>query len=306
MDYLALDIGGTSIKYGIIDDEGNIKESYCTDTDAAKGSHNLINNIFNIIESMIKDKEIKGIGISTAGQVNSITGEIIFATEAFPGWTGVQLKKIVEEKFNILCYVDNDVNCAALGDMWKGSAKDSKDFICLTLGTGIGGAIVLDGNLYRGNNFIAGEFGHMTIYKDGEKCNCGGNGCFERYASTSALILRAKRELNLSEDSNINGKIIFEKVVSGEKDYIKIVDEWAYYVALGLKNIIYIFNPSLIIIGGGVSAQGELLISLIESQLKKIIMPSFLNKLSIKVSKCGNNAGMLGAVCGLKKSKDKL
>lgn len=306
MDYLALDIGGTSIKYGIIDDEGNIKESYCKDTEAAKGSHNLTKNIFSIIENVIKDNEIKGIGISTAGQVNNITGEIIFATEAFPGWTGVKLKKIVEEKFNILCYVDNDVNCAALGDMWKGSAKDSKDFICLTLGTGIGGAIVLDGNLYRGNNFIAGEFGHMTIYKDGEKCTCGGNGCFERYASTSALISRAKRELNLSEDSNINGKVIFEKMENGEKDYIKIVDDWGYDVALGLKNIIYIFNPSLIVIGGGVSAQGEFLISLIESQLKKIIMPSFLNKLSIKTSKCGNNAGMLGAVYGLKKYKNNL
>ncbi|NLP46636.1 MAG: ROK family protein [Epulopiscium sp.] len=298
MDYLALDIGGTKIKYGIIDHIGNIKESYSKDTNAFKGSYYLLNTIEKIINDYIKIKEIKGIGISTAGQVNNNTGEIIFATNAIPGWTGVPLKKIIQDKFQIPCYVDNDVNCVALGEMWVGSAKDKKDFVCLTLGTGIGGAIVINKEVYRGSKGIAGEFGHMTICKGGEKCTCGYNGCFERYASTAALTRRVENKLD--------GKEIFDKAKKGEKEYINILNEWSYDIALGLRNIIYIINPSFIVIGGGVSAQGEVLTRLITKHLDTITMPSFLEGLRIEVSQCGNNAGMLGAVYGIKMYKDNI
>lgn len=300
MKYLGIDIGGTEIKYGIIDDNGNIESSYSKDTEALKGADNLINSIENIIQNIIKIENIKGIGISTAGQVNRKKGEIIFATDTISGWTGVKLKKIIEDKFNIPCYVDNDVNCACLGYMWKDIKEDYKDFIFLTLGTGIGGAIVINGKLYTGSNFIAGEFGHMTICKDGERCTCGSKGCFERYASTSALIRRAKQKLKLPEGFKLSGKYIFEKAKNNEKEYVDVINEWSYDVAIGIKNIVHIFNPSLIIIGGGISAQGDYLIKFIQKHMDKIIMPSFLEEMIIKTSPSGNKAGMLGSIYGLK------
>ncbi|KGM97586.1 ROK family protein [Clostridium botulinum] len=300
MKYLGIDIGGTEIKYGIVDDNGNIERSYSKETAAFKGADNLINNIEDIIQNIIKIEKINGIGISTAGQVNRNNGEIIFATNTIPGWTGVKLKKIIEDRFKIQCYVDNDVNCACLGYMWKSMKEDYKDFIFLTLGTGIGGAIVINGQLYTGSHFIAGEFGHMTICKAGEECTCGSKGCFERYASTSALIRRAKKQLKLPEGFKISGKYIFDKAKNNEKEYINVINEWSYDVAIGIKNIVHMFNPSLIVIGGGVSAQGDYLIKFIQKHMNKIIMPSFLKGLVIKTSPSGNKAGMLGAIYGLK------
>lgn len=299
MKYLALDIGGTKIKYGIVDELGNVENSNSTDTEAYKGADYIIQKIKKIIENLIKEYDnIKGIGISTAGQVNSEEGEIIFATETFPGWTGVKLRRIIEETFNYPCYVNNDVNCAALGEMWVGAAKNQRNFLCLTLGTGIGGAIVINGNLFTGNNYIAGEFGHITLYGNGEKCSCGHRGCYEQYASTLALVRRAEKEINYKE--KLNGKIIFDRANENVEPYKTVVDNWCEDVSLGLKNLIHIFNPPLIVIGGGVCEQGDNLIYKIENKLKTMVMPSFLKDLKISTAKCTNFAGMLGAVYGLK------
>lgn len=305
MRYLALDIGGTKIKYGIVDEIGNVEKWNSTDTEAYKGAEWLIKNIENIILYLIKncDDNISGIGISTAGQVDSKKGEIIFATDTFPGWTGVKLKSIIEDKFKYPCYVNNDVNCAALGEMWVGAAKEEKNFLCITLGTGIGGAIVINGNLFTGNNFVAGEFGHMALYKDGYKCTCGQKGCYEQYASTSALIKRGEKAINYSE--KLNGKIIFNRANNNIEPYKTLVDNWCSDIALGLKSLIHIFNPPLIVIGGGVCAQGQKLISNIENNLKIITMPSFLNNLKISTAQCTNFAGMLGSVYGLKEELNK-
>lgn len=300
MKYLGIDIGGTKIKYGIIDEKGEIEKIYYKDTNANKGADELIATIKDIIKFTIKKDSIQGIGISTAGQVNSYTGEIIFSTETIPGWTGVKLKDILQNEFDIPCYVDNDVNCACLGEMWKGNMGDHKNVLFLTLGTGIGGAIIIDKKLYTGSNFIAGEIGHINLYKDGERCTCGANGCFEKYASTSALIRRAKKTLNLDENENLRGEDIFNKAKDGEETYINIIDQWSYDIALGLKSIIYMFNPSLIIIGGGVSAQGDYLIDFIKGHLKNMTMVSFLNNLQIKTAKYSDSAGILGAVYRLR------
>lgn len=303
MNYIAIDIGGTKIKYGIIDDLGKIYEDNDMDTEAYKGANILIEKVENIITDILNTTRyvITGIAISTAGQVDSKKGEIIFATEAIPGYTGVKLKKIIEEKFKLPCNVENDVNCAALGELWMGVAKGKSDFICLTIGTGIGGAIIMDGKVFTGNNNSAGEFGHINLYPQGIECNCGQKGCFERYASTSALVKSAGETFKIAPNSNnINGKIIFDSINNGESMYEAIVDKWCYDIALGLKSIIHIFNPGLIVIGGGVSAQGEKLISRIEKNLRFMVMPSFIKDLEIKTAECGNMAGMLGAVYSFK------
>ncbi|WP_035289326.1 ROK family protein [Clostridium sp. KNHs214] len=300
MKYLAVDIGGTGIKYGVVEDDGNVIVHYSMDTEACRGADCLIEKVKNIIRFLLKEhgEDIGGIGISTAGQVNRVAGEIVFATEAIPGWTGVKLKEIIEKEFSYGCYVDNDVNCAALGEMWTGSAKNEKNFLCLTLGTGIGGAIVINRDIFTGSSYSAGEFGHMNLYPNGLECNCGHRGCYERYASTSALVKFAQEKAETKE--RLNGKIIFERANNGEKIYKDIVNQWTYNIALGLKNLVHIFNPPLIIIGGGVSAQGNLITDLIKKHLDTMIMPSFSKNLMVKVASCGNKAGMLGSVYGLK------
>lgn len=307
MVYIALDIGGTQIKYGLVNQEGDIIMYYLKDTNAKKGAEYLLSSIESSIEELIDkcnyfEEEIKGIGVSTAGQVNSITGEIIFATDSIPGWTGVKLKSILENKFKYPCIVENDVNCTALGEMKSGIAKGEKNFLAITLGTGIGGAIVIDGKIFTGNNYSAGEVGHTTLYPNGARCTCGKNGCFERYGSTSALMRKAKKllETNTSTKeviSNLNPKIIFDKAKEGEGIYKELLNQWTYDIALGLKNLVHIFNPSLIVIGGGVSAQGDYLINMIKAHLDNMIMPSFAKGLEIKAAQCGNGANIVGAVC---------
>lgn len=310
MNYIAIDIGGTRIKFGIADDSGNIYESSEIDTEAHKGAEELIEKVYRIIDILLKKEfyNIKGIGISTAGQVNSETGEIIFATNAIPGWTGVKLKNIVEEKYHLPCIVENDVNAAALGELWMGAGKGVSNFICLTIGTGIGGAIIINNNIFTGRSYSAGEFGHINLYPDGLECTCGHNGCYEVYASTTALVKRAREALRKSLGRNgincvldsINGKIIFEKANTGDEFFVSIVDNWCRDIALGLKTLIHVFNPELIIIGGGVSAQGNNLIDRIERHIKNMVMPSFSKNLKIDIAKCRNAAGMLGAVYSLK------
>ncbi|MGG7142136.1 ROK family protein [Clostridium nigeriense] len=310
MNYIAIDIGGTKIKFGIADDSGSIYENSEFDTEAYKGAEELIKKVYTIIDILLKKEfyNIKGIGISTAGQVNSETGEIIFATNTIPGWTGVKLKNIIEEKYHLPCIVENDVNAAALGELWMGAGKGVSNFICLTIGTGIGGAIIINNNIFTGRSYSAGEFGHINLYPDGLECTCGHTGCYEVYASTTALVKRAREVLKNSLykneiDSaleNINGKVIFEKVNNGDEFFISIVDNWCRDIALGLKTLIHVFNPELIIIGGGVSAQGNSLIDRIEKYIKNMVMPSFSKNLKVDIAKCGNIAGMLGAVYSLK------
>lgn len=298
MYYIGIDIGGTNIKYGLVTDQGEISNFNEIETEAKLGAKHIINKIYGIINFFIEDNKgfIKGIAISTAGQVDSEKGEIIFATDAIRDWTGVKLRELIESKFNYTCTVENDVNCAALGELWKGVAKDENSFLCLTIGTGIGGAIVINNKIFTGSAYSAGEFGHINLYPKGRKCACGSYGCYEAYASTSALVKSARETLLLDDNYKINGRDIFYNANKGIEIYSKIVDSWCYDIALGLKTLVNIFNPNLIVIGGGVSLQGENLISRIKENLDQMLMLSLKKNLIIKTAKCGNTSGMLGAV----------
>lgn len=299
MKYIALDIGGTAIKYGILDAEGNVEFNSQVETNAALGRDSLLSKIKSVIHELVgrgsKD-DYAGIAISTAGQVNYETGVITYASENIPGWTGTRVKELLEQEFGMPCFVENDVNCAALGEMWKGAARGEKNFLCLTLGTGVGGAIVMDGRVVHGASNSAGEFGHMTIEKDGRKCNCGYKGCYERYASMTALVASAREALH---DDSVNGKDVFDAARAGDETCLGLIDNWTHDVAVGLRNLVHIFNPSMIIIGGQVSLQKDFLTSRIEKHLQEMLMSSYQDVLTIKTAQCGNMAGMLGAAYGL-------
>ena len=208
-------------------------------------------------------------------------GKVIGGNPIIPNWIGTNLVKILEKKYNLPAVLENDVNCVALGEKWIGAGKDLSNFICLTIGTGIGGGIILNNQLFRGENFVAGEFGHILIKK----------GEFEQFASTTALIRLVKERT----EKTLNGKEIFDLEKKEIVEYQEVISEWIENLTDGLSSIVYCFNPANIILGGGVIEQGEPLINRIKDSLFKKIGPQFKEKLNIIQAKLGNNAGMIGA-----------
>ena len=280
MNILAIDIGGTMIKYGLVSSDGEILSTDKIETEAEKGLENILNKIDNIFKRY-KENNPVGIAVSGTGQINGIIGKVIGGNPIIPNWIGTNLVKILEKKYNLPAVLENDVNCVALGEKWIGAGKDLSNFICLTIGTGIGGGIILNNQLFRGENFVAGEFGH-TLIKKGE---------FEQFASTTALIRLVKERTG----KILNGKEIFDLEKKEIVEYQEVISEWIENLTDGLSSIIYCFNPANIILGGGVIGQGEPLINRIKNSLFKKIGPQFKEKLNIIQAKLGNNAGIIGA-----------
>ena len=280
MNILAIDIGGTMIKYGLVSSDGEILSTDKIETEAEKGLENILNKIDNIFKKYKENNPI-GVAVSGTGQINGMIGKVIGGNPIIPNWIGANLVKILEEKYNLPAVLENDVNCVALGEKWIGAGKDLSNFICLTIGTGIGGGIILNNQLFRGENFVAGEFGHILIKK----------GEFEQFASTTALIRLVKERT----EKTLNGKEIFDLEKKEIVEYQEVISEWIENLTDGLSSIIYCFNPANIILGGGVIGQGEPLINRIKNSLFKKIGSQFKEKLNITQAKLGNNAGMIGA-----------
>ncbi len=281
---LIFDIGGTEIKYALCDENFNLTDKKSIPTNAYEGGKRIIGRIIEIIKTY---DNIDRIGISTAGQVNSVEGSIVYATDSIPGYTGTKIKEIVEKETDIPTAVENDVNSAAIGEAVFGAAKGCDSFICLTYGTGIGGAIYLGGKLFTGASFSAGEFGHIITHAGGKNCTCGGNGCYEAYASASALVNSVYEKL----DRKMNGREIFAEFDNSE--IRAIIDEWIDEIVTGLKGLVYIFNPTLIVAGGGIMNESYITDE-VNKRLQKVLMSSFCGVKVVK-AQMGNDANLLGA-----------
>lgn len=284
-----LDIGGTSIKSGCYVD-GVVIDQKEQPTNASRGSA----YVMEMVKEILRGQEFDGIGISTAGQVNFAEGYISYANSNLPGYMGTRIRDILEAEFGVPVVVENDVNAAAIGEAVYGAGKDLGDFICLTYGTGVGGAIIMNGEIYRGSSFSAGEMGAMIIHPEDRRASEDMySGCYEKYASTTGLVKRA-----LQVDASLdNGRKIFAAL--DREDVRAAVDAWIDEITLGLVSLIHIFNPSGIVLGGGVMAQPYVL-----EQTRKKVMESIMETyrhVKIVNASLGNEAGMFGAAYLLQK-----
>lgn len=291
MRIMSLDVGGTAVKSGVYCD-GILEDIREYPTEAQKGGAHVVSMVKTIIKEYEKKHEFTGIGISTAGQVDSVKGRIIYANDNIPGYTGTEIKSIIEDRFGKPAAVINDVNAAALAEARYGAGQGEKDFICLTYGTGVGGAVFINGKLYEGSSFSAGEAGAVVVHpEDRDPQSDIFSGCYERYASVTALVKRAQEY-----DSRLtNGRVIFREL---ERSHVRqIVEEWIREIIYGLTSLIHVMNPSCIILGGGVMEQ-EYVLKKIRDLLDIHLMESY-RKTTVKRALLGNCAGMYGAAAHL-------
>lgn len=284
MKNLVFDIGGTSIKYGICQDN-RLTDTEEVPTLATKGGAHILETVISLIQVHFG---YDAIGISTAGQVNAEDGYIIYANQNIPGYTGIQYKKTLEELFHVPVAVENDVNAAALGEAVYGAGQDYDQFLMLTYGTGVGGAVINDRKVFHGSSYSASEFGAIITHSDARLSGDDFfDGCYEKYASTTGLLQMMKPyrpELN-------TGRKIFDAL--DDERVVGIIDEWVDEIMLGLATLTHIYNPSCIIVGGGVMSQ-PLILQKISEKKSRFIMPSF-SHVHIAAAALGNSAGMWGA-----------
>ena len=305
--YVGIDLGGTNTKIGVVDKEGNKIFTTTMKTESIDGHKESLDRIANILKENLKEYDIKltdvgGVGIGVPGPV--VKGRIVKFFANFPWQENLDLAAEFEERLGLKVKVDNDVNVITLGEMWKGAGKGHKNVLGIAVGTGIGGGIIIDGNLVSGKNGTAGEIGHSKVVKDGKLCGCGQKGCWEAYASATGLIREAQGRLivnkknKLYEDTKgreVEAKDIFDAAKDGDEFSMDIVDYEVDYLALGISNLLNILDPEIIVMGGGVSLAGDFLLDRLRERLKKYALPSALEGLEIVEAELGNDAGILGA-----------
>ncbi len=282
--YAVVDIGGTSIKYGVINEEGTLLENSNRDTNAKAGGLCIMEKVKDIIHLVKKEYDIQGICISTAGMVCPNEGKILYAGPTIPNYTGIEIKKILEKEFSLPCFVENDVNCAALGEFYAGAGIGSHSMACLTIGTGIGGAIIVNGKILHGFSHSAGEIGYMRIH----------NEHFEDIASTTALVKNVASRKNINP-SSIDGRYVLEHYENNDLICKEEVEKLADHLALGISNIVYVLNPEVVVLGGGIMAREDIFRPLIEKNLQKYLITSVYQNTKLAFAKLQNTAGMKGA-----------
>ncbi|MED5018752.1 ROK family protein [Paenibacillus chibensis] len=288
MKVIGIDIGGTSIKGIVVDGSGQLLEQGKTATEASQGKERILGNMKLLVDDLLaKHGDVQGIGIGTAGRVNVQTGEIVYATDNLPGWQGAPVKEIMEAAYRLPVFVDNDANTALAGEAWLGAGKGLRDLSMLTLGTGVGGANMIGGDLYRGAHWNGGEWGHTVLVPGGRPCNCGLNGCIEQYLSGSALVKLASEATGQAYASGVG---VMDDHLKGKPLVTKVLKQFAAHLAVVIHNLHNGLNPEAILIGGGLvdsrAIWWPLLLEAMDGmRLRADVRPALL----------GNEAGAIGA-----------
>lgn len=307
---IGVDLGGTNIAVGVVDDNYKIIGKGKVKTNAPRPAEEIFDDIAKAIFLAVEDAgltmdDIACVGIGTPGSVNKEEGTIEFSNNL--GFNNVPAKKLLEDRVGKPCVFENDANAAALGEAYAGAGNGVKNLVAVTLGTGVGSGIIIGGKVLGGTNDAAGEMGHTTIVVDGEQCNCGRKGCWERYASATALISQTKAKMQECPDSkmwelangsldNVSGRTAFSAMYAGDEAGKQVVEQYIKYVALGVTNIVNIFQPDVICIGGGISNEGDNLLNPIRDFVAEERYTKYAKK-QTKICKAvlGNDAGIIGA-----------
>ena len=272
--YACIDIGGTMMKYGLVNHAGTIIHSAKQPTEAFLGGKGIMRKVMAIIDNYLADYNLVGIALSSAGMVDPHKGEIFFSGPQIPNYAGTAFKKILEEKYHLPCEIENDVNCAGLAEVVSGNAQGSQVTLCLTIGTGIGGCILLGEQIFRGYSNSACEVGYMDM-----------NG-------------REFQQLGATKGQSINewnGYHIFEEALSGDSICVQAIDEMIDILTTGIANISYVINPQTVVLGGGIMGQEAYLKKKMIAKLNEKLVPSLADKMTLVFAKHKNDAGLLGA-----------
>lgn len=306
---IGIDLGGTNIVAAVVDGEYNILGKSKTPTASPRSAQEIFDDIAKVCREAMENagvsiSDISSIGMGTPGTVNG-DGIIEFANNL--GFNNVPARDMLKERLGDLpVFIENDANCAALGEAYAGCGNGSKNFVAVTLGTGVGSGVIIDGKIVNGVNFAGGEFGHMVIMVDGEPCTCGRKGCWEAYASATALIRQTKAAMEkypdsvmhslAEEEGKVSGRTAFDAMRKGDIAGIKVVDSYIKYVACGLINIVNALQPEIICVGGGICNEGDTLLKPL-SRYVNAERYSIHSKIQTKIMKAqlGNDAGIIGA-----------
>lgn len=306
---IGIDVGGTNVKIALVDSDGKIGYSNTIPTRAEMGYEYTINNMKQAIrdlmtETKLSAKDIEGIGFGLPGQVDFKSGIVRLITN-IPGWVEIPLAKMIEDEFHIPTRIDNDVRCAALGELNFGAGKGCENLICITVGTGIGSGLIINGKLVRGASNAAGEIGHIKLQMhDGPICGCGDTGCLEAFASVPSIVAMAEEYIlggkstkyrEMANGGAITPFIVAEAAKAGDPVARRIFTRMGEYIGIGMASVVNLLNPERIIVGGGVADAGDILLTPLKETIKKRAMKIAGETVQVVPAQLGNTAGVIGA-----------
>jgi glucokinase len=306
---LGLDLGGTNITGALATSEGKIAAITRRKTQASRGSGPVIEDMAEMVEHLIASQGISrddviGLGVGAPGPLSHRDG-IIFKMANLPGWTNVRLRRALLERTGLPTILDNDANVAAFGEFWMGAGKGVRQMVALTLGTGIGSGVIIDGEILRGHFENAAELGHLIVHARGRPCTCGQRGCLEQYASAANLtrhcveLIREGRESSLSaileKGGELGAKEVVEAAKEGDPLAAEVWDEACYFLAIGCINVQHSFNPQMLVLSGGMSKAGDFLLSRVRRYAREHGWKLCDDQPEISISVLGDDAGVLGA-----------
>lgn len=308
-NYVGIDLGGTNIKAGVVTDEGKLLNKVTCKTNADRPMEDIIHDMGRLAADAVKDaglevSDIEAIGIGSPGTPDNDEGLLVYSNNL--PFVMAPMRKLIREVIDLPVYIDNDANCAAMAEAVAGAAKGAKDSVTITLGTGVGAGVIVDGKIYSGFNQAGSEFGHTVLVSGGIECPCGRKGCFEQYASASALARMTREAAEKNPDSLLNkvyeqqgewnAQIAFIAMRDGDETAKEVVDTYTSYLADGLANAINAFMPEVLVVGGGVCNEGDpLLIPMREKTMSRPYFGPGVAKTRIELAQMGNDAGIVGA-----------
>lgn len=307
---IGIDLGGTNIVAGVVDENYKIIATAKRKTNTPRPAEEIVSDMAQValeaIENAgLKVSDIASAGVGSPGTIDNKNGIICYANNL--GFLDVHVADMLKEKTGLTFFVENDANAAAYGEFVAGAGKGTKDFVMITLGTGVGGGVIIDGKIYSGHNFAGAELGHNVIVVDGEVCSCGRMGCWEAYSSATALIRQTKQAMHRYPDSlmwelcdndinKVSGRTSFDAMRKGDKAAKMVVDQYVKYLAVGIANNINTFQPEVIAVGGGISKEGDALILPVREIVAGENYARLLDKKAlVKAAELGNDAGIIGA-----------